>query len=118
MSAAQSCPTLVTSWTVARLAPLSMEFSSQEYWSGQPFPSPGDLLDLGIKPESPALQADSLPPHPSGKLQYKIKRLKKKRSCGCSENSSSGRSRVGGGGDDQIIKEIVESREEGAQASR
>ena len=78
MSAAQSCPTLVTSWTVARLAPLSMEFSSQEYWSGQPFPSPGDLLDLGIKPESPALQADSLPPRPPGKLQYKIKRFKKK----------------------------------------
>ena len=46
------------------------------------------------------------------------KKIEKKRSCGCSENSSSDRSRVEGGGDDQIIKEIVESREEGAQASR
>ena len=42
-------------------APLSMGFSRQEYWSGLPFPSPGDLPDLGIKPGSPALQADSLP---------------------------------------------------------
>ena len=45
----------VIPWTVAHQAPLSMEFSRQEYWSGLPFPSPG------IKPESPALQADSLP---------------------------------------------------------
>ena len=37
-----------------------MEFSSQEFWSGQPFPSPGDLPDLAVKPRSPALQADSL----------------------------------------------------------
>ena len=37
-------------WTVAHQAPLSMEFSQQEYWSGLPFPSPGDLLDPGIKP--------------------------------------------------------------------
>ena len=50
-----------TPWTVARQAPLSMEFSRQEYWSGLPFPSPGDLLDPGIKPGSPALQANSLP---------------------------------------------------------
>ena len=42
-------------------APLSMEFSKQEYWSGLPFPSPGDLLDPRIKPRSPELQADSLP---------------------------------------------------------
>ena len=41
--------------------PLSMEFSRQEYWSGLSFISPGDLLDPGIKPRSPALQADSLP---------------------------------------------------------
>ena len=41
-------------WTVAHQAPLSMEFSRQEYWSGLPFPSPGDLPDPGIKPRSPA----------------------------------------------------------------
>ena len=45
---------------VAHQAPLSTEFSRQEYWSGLPFPTPGDLLDPGIKPGSPALQADSL----------------------------------------------------------
>ena len=45
----------VTPWTVARQASLSMEFSRQEYWSGLPFPSPGDLSDPGIKPASPAL---------------------------------------------------------------
>ena len=46
-------------WTVARQAPLSMEFSRQECWSVQPFPSPGDLPDPGIKPGSSSLQADS-----------------------------------------------------------
>ena len=45
---------------IARQAPLSMGFSRQEYWSGLPFPSPGDLPDSGLKPRSPALQADSL----------------------------------------------------------
>ena len=49
----------VTSWTVARQAPLSMGFSRQEYWSGLPFLPPGDLPEPGIKPESPALQEDS-----------------------------------------------------------
>ena len=44
-----------------------MEFSRQEYWSGWPFPSPGDLLDPRIEPGSPALQADSLLTEPSGK---------------------------------------------------
>ena len=58
---AKLCPTLVTSWTVAHQAPPSMGFSKQEYWSGLPFPSPGDLPDPGIKPRSPALQVDSLP---------------------------------------------------------
>ena len=43
---------------IAHQAPLSMGFSRQEYWSGLPFPSPGDLPDPGIKPESPALLAD------------------------------------------------------------
>ena len=50
-----------TPWTVAHWAPLSMEFSRQEYWSEEPFLSPGDLPNPGIKPWSPALQADSLP---------------------------------------------------------
>ena len=57
---AKSCPTLVTPWTVALQAPLSMGFSRQEYQSGLPFPSPGHLPNLGIEPGSPALQADSL----------------------------------------------------------
>ena len=61
------CPTLVTPWTVACQAPPSMGFSRQEYWSGLPFPSPGDLPNPGIKPRSPALQADSLPSEPPGK---------------------------------------------------
>ena len=53
----------VTPWTLdqSRKAPLSMEFSRQEYWSGLPFPSPGDLPGPRIKPRSPALQADTLP---------------------------------------------------------
>ena len=49
-----------TPWTIAYQAPPSMGFSRQEYWSGLPFPSPGDLPDPGIKPRSPALQADAL----------------------------------------------------------
>ena len=56
---ATSCLTLVTPWTVAPQAPLSLGFSKQEYWSGLPFPSPGDLPDPGIEPESPALQAEA-----------------------------------------------------------
>ena len=51
----------VTPWTVAHHVPLSMEFSRQEYWSGLLFPSPGDLPDPGIEPESLALWADALP---------------------------------------------------------
>ena len=50
----------VTLWTVAHQAPMSMGFSRQEYWSGLPFPSPGDLPNPGIEPRSPALQADAL----------------------------------------------------------
>ena len=55
------CLTLVTPWTVAHQTPRSMGFSRQEYWSGLPFPSPGNLPDPGIKLRSPAMQADSLP---------------------------------------------------------
>ena len=54
-------------WTVAYQAPPPTAFFSQEYWSGLPFPSPGDLPDPGIEPRSPALQADALPPEPPGK---------------------------------------------------
>ena len=50
-----------------------MEFSRPEYWSGQPFPSPGDLPNPGIEPRSPALQADSLPAEPRGKPISAIK---------------------------------------------
>ena len=57
----------MTLWTVAQHAPLSMGFSKQDYWSGLPFPSPGDLPNPGIEPKSPALQADSLLPEPPGK---------------------------------------------------
>ena len=58
---------LVTPWTVAHQAPPSLEFSSQEYYSGLPFPSPGDLPDPGIELGSPALQADALVSEPPGK---------------------------------------------------
>ena len=57
----------VTPWTVACQAPLSMGFSSREYWSVLPCPPPGDLPNLGIEPRSPILQADSLPSHPPGR---------------------------------------------------
>ena len=69
-------------WTLAYQAPLSMEFSRQEYWSGLPFPSPGDLPDPGMEPGSPTwqadpsrprdgAQADALPPEPAGKPQVR-----------------------------------------------
>ena len=65
----------VTPWTVAHQAPLSMKFSRQEYWSGLPCPSPGDLPNPGIEPGSPALQADYNLSHQGspllqGKLTY------------------------------------------------
>ena len=56
----------VTPGIVASQAPLSMEFPSQEYWTGLPFPSPGDFPDPGIKPRCPALKADFLPSEPPG----------------------------------------------------
>ena len=56
----------VTQWSIAYQAPRSMGFSRQEYWSGLPFPSPGDLPDPGIEPGSPALQTDALPSEPPG----------------------------------------------------
>ena len=65
--------------TVAHQAPLSMGFSRQEYWSGLPFPSPGDLPNPGIEPRSPALQADALTSEPPGKPQVKVKSLSRVR---------------------------------------
>ena len=56
-----------TPGTVARQAPLSMGFSRQEYWSGLPFPSPGDLSDPGIEPASPALAGGFFTTEPPGK---------------------------------------------------
>ena len=57
---------LATPWTVAYQVSPSMGFSRQKYQSGLSFPSLGDLLDLGIKPRFPALQAETLPSEPSG----------------------------------------------------
>ena len=64
----------MTPWTVACQAteswvPESIGFSRQEYWSGLPFPSPGDLTDSGIESGSPAMHADFLPSEPPGKPQ-------------------------------------------------
>ena len=73
-------------WTVAHQALQSMEFSRQEYWSGLPFPSPGNLPNPGIKPKSPALQANSLPAEPPGKpilICLLAQRQLKKKSPGC-----------------------------------
>ena len=57
---------LETAWIVARQASLSMRVPRQEYWSELPFPSPGDLPNLGIEPASLALSADSLPTESAG----------------------------------------------------
>ena len=65
----------VTPWTVAYQASPSMGFSRQEYWSGLPFPSPGDLPDPGIEPGSPALEADALTSEPPGKPKTYIRNL-------------------------------------------
>ena len=62
-----------TLWTVAHQAPLSMGFSRQEYWSGLPFPSPGDIPNPGIEPRSPALLAAALTSEPPGKPNPIIK---------------------------------------------
>ena len=62
----------VTLWTVTYQAPPSMGFSRQEQWSGLPFPSPEDLPDPGIKPESPALWADALPSEPPAMQETQV----------------------------------------------
>jgi len=66
---------LVTSWTVACQAPLSMRFSRQEYWSGLTFPTPGDLLDPRMEPTSlvsPALAGSFFTTAPPGKITQKV----------------------------------------------
>ena len=63
---------------IARQAPLSLGFSRQQYWSGLPCPSPGDLPNPGIEPRSPTLQADSLPSEPPEKLVQSEAALYKK----------------------------------------
>ena len=65
-----------TPWTVACQAPLSVGFSREEYWSGLPFLSPGDLPDPGIEPRSPTLQADSLPSEEKKKRGYMSEYIK------------------------------------------
>ena len=62
----------VTPWTVAHQAPLSMGLSRQEYWSGLPFPSPGDLPEPGIEPGSSVLWTDALPSEPPGKPIHNV----------------------------------------------
>ena len=70
----------VTPWTVAYQAPLSMGSSRQEYWSGLPFPFPGDLPVPGIEPRSPTLHIDALTSAPPGKpLNTRIQSLRKPR---------------------------------------
>ena len=56
----------VASWTLAHQAPLSMELSRQEYWSGLPFPTPGDLPDPGMELASPALESRFFTTRPPG----------------------------------------------------
>ena len=73
----QSCLTLCDPQTVACQPPLSMEFSRREYWSGLPFPSPGDLPNPGVEPGSPALQVDTLPSKPSGKPKEALQNSKR-----------------------------------------
>ena len=70
MLVAQSCLTLCDPTDCSHPSPLSTGFPRQEYWSGLPFPSPGDLPDPGIEPGSLALQEDSLLSEPPGKRQY------------------------------------------------
>ena len=76
----------VTPWTVAYQAPPSMGFSRQEYWSGLPFPSPGDLPNPGTEPGSPAFQADALtsePPVGSSSQLFSWLRFKKEEHSFC-----------------------------------
>ena len=81
----------MTPWTVTHQAPLSMEFSRQEYWSGLPFPFSGDLPDPGIEPRSPALQADSLLSEPP---EESMRQEEKRRDLFCTHEVPSSQSRI------------------------
>ena len=70
MVVAKSCLTLVTPQTIACQAPLSMKFSMQEYWSGLPFPSPGNIPNPGIDPTFPALAGGFFTTEPLGEAYY------------------------------------------------
>ena len=72
VSVAHSCLNLCDPMDCSQ-TPLSMEFSRQEYWTGLPFPSPGDLFNPGIEPGSPALQTYSLPSEPPRKPTIVLK---------------------------------------------
>ena len=78
-----------TSWPMDCQAPLSVEFSRKEYWSGLPSPFSGDVPDPGLEPRSPALQADSLPSEPPGKLVSHIKKKAVLLETGSLENGAS-----------------------------
>ena len=71
MSVAQSCPTLCDPLDCSPQGSSVGGFFRQEYWSGLPFPSPGDLPNPGIEPRSPTLRVDSLPSEPLGKPKHK-----------------------------------------------
>ena len=75
-----------TSWTLVYQTPQSMEFSRQVYWSGLPFPSPGDLPNPGIEPRSLTLQADALPSEPQSGNTFQ---------CSCLGNPRDGGALVG-----------------------
>ena len=76
----QSCPTLCDPMDyIACQAPPSMGFPRQEYWSGLPFPSPGDLPDPGMDPGSPASQEDPLPSEPPGNPTYSLSQMSHKK---------------------------------------
>ena len=68
---AKSCPTLFNLWTVAHEPPLPMGFYRQDEWSRLPFPSPGDLHDLGIEPVSPVMAGRFFTTEPPGKPSLK-----------------------------------------------
>ena len=92
---------LLSPWAVARQISQSMGIPRQEYWSGLPFPSPGGHLNPRIKPRSPTLQADSLPPEPPGKQKLSefprnewISTIKKERERAFSPDSPTARGNI------------------------